>query len=620
MVALQARIVGDTGQRFVRLLTAAFRLLFALFSPDDKKRDNRRRTAGQPPDNFAGSPAVNIRGRATQASAMQPVGDSAGPMATHSFDYVIVGAGSAGCTLARRLTEDAGTRVLLLEAGGWDRDPWIKIPIGWGRILEKRLHDWMYFTEPEPALDGRRIECARGKVIGGSSSINAMAYVRGNKGDYDRWASSGLAGWSYDEVLPYFRRQESWEGGAGAFRGGDGPLTVQTSTFKDELIEACLAAGAALQMPRTPDYNGAQQEGLGLMQQTIRDGRRCSAAEAYLRPALGRANLTVQTGALVNRVVLDGGRAIGVEYASGSETRIAHAEREVLLCGGVINSPQLLMLSGIGDPAQLAAHGIAATVELPGVGKNLQDHLSVLADVARADTGPFVATLRLDRIVTALVRAYCFGTGPAAETPSGWTGFVKSRPDVELPDIQFLFRAVATGAAPYLPPFKPAFADGFSLRAVMLRPESRGEITLSSADPRAKVRIRQNFLSTDNDKRTIRDGLKLVRRMAQTAPLADFVARELKPGGAVQSDDELDAYIRATAATAHHPLGTCKMGPDSDRMAVVDPELRVRGVAGLRVVDASVMPDLVGGNINAPVIMIAEKAADLIRGAITPSP
>src|SRR5579863_4901915 len=535
-------------------------------------------------------------------------------MATKPYDYVIVGAGSAGCTLARRLTEDPDVRVLLLEAGGWDRDPWIKIPLGWGRILEKRLHDWMYFTEPEPHADGRRIECARGKVIGGSSSINAMAYVRGNPGDYDRWAASGLTGWSYADVLPYFRRQESWEGEAGPYRGSDGPLTVSTARYDDPLVEACLDAGRALQLPATADYNGATQEGLSRIQQTIRNGRRCSAAEAYLRPALRRPNLTVETGALASRIVLEAGRAVGVEYERRGASAVARAEREVVLSGGVINSPQLLMLSGIGDPEALRAHGIRVAVELPGVGRNLQDHLSVLADYQRREPGPFVAMMRLDRVALALARAYCFGTGPASETPSGWTGFVKSRPDVELPDIQFLFRAAPGGAGPYLPPFKPAFADGFALRAVMLRPESRGEISLASADPKLPPRIRQNFLATEGDRRTLRDGLKLVRRLCATPPLGDFAARELATGAKVQSDDDLDAYIRATAATAHHPLGTCKMGPESDKMAVVDAELRVNGVGGLRVVDASVMPDLVGGNINAPVIMIAEKAADLIRG------
>jgi 4-pyridoxate dehydrogenase len=535
-------------------------------------------------------------------------------MPAKSYAYIIVGAGSAGCTLASRLTEDPGATVLLLEAGGWDRDPWIKIPLGWGRILERRLHDWMYFTEPEENVNGRRIECARGKVIGGSSSINAMAYVRGTRGDYDRWAAAGLDTWSYAHVLPYFRRQESWEGGAGEYRGGDGPLTVGTARYDDPIIDACLAAGAALQLPHTDDYNGAQQEGLGRMQQTIRKGRRCSAAEAYLRPAFARSNLTVETGAFAHRIVLDRDRAVGVEYERGGKTIVARAEREVILAGGVINSPQLLMLSGVGDPDRLAEHGIAVAAPLAGVGQNLQDHLSVPANYTRREPGPFVATMRFDRILFALARAYCFGTGPASETPSGWTGFVKTRPELEVPDIQFLFRAVATEAAPYLPPFKPAYADGFSLRAVMLHPQSRGEITLASADPRVPVRIRQNFLATEGDCRTIRDGLKLVRRICATPPLSGFAARELAPGPQVLSDAALDDYIRATAATAHHPAGTCKMGRPTDPTAVVDPQMNVLGTQGLRVVDASVMPDLVGGNINAVVIMIAEKAADLIRG------
>jgi choline dehydrogenase/4-pyridoxate dehydrogenase len=438
--------------------------------------------------------------------------------------------------------------------------------------------------------------------------------VRGHRGDYERWAAAGLTQWSYAHALPYFRKQEAWAGGASAYRGGDGPLTTRNATYADPIVQAYLAAGESLGWPKTADYNGAQQEGLGLMQSTIRNGRRCSAAVAYLHPVRARANLTIETHALARRIVCEGHRAVGVEFEQRGQTSTARAAREVILAGGVINSPQLLMLSGIGDPEELHAHGIDVHVPLPGVGRNLQDHFSVGVEYTRKEPGPLQQVMRADRIAMELGKAYFFGTGFATDLPSGWTAFLKSRPDAKLPDIQFLFRAGPMQAGPYLAPFKRGFDDGFALRAVLLRPESRGRLKLASRDPKAAMRIHQNALASDNDWATLRAGIRIVREIGRQAALAPFVDKEVGPGPDKASDAELNDYIRQATQTAHHPLGTCKMGVDSDPMAVVDPELRVRGVERLRVVDASVMPDLVGGNINGPVVMIAERAADLIRG------
>ncbi len=528
------------------------------------------------------------------------------------FDYVIVGAGSAGCVVANRLSADPAVRVLLLEAGGWDWHPLIRVPLGVGRIWGFDRFDWGYRADSGPATGNRHIETARGKIIGGSHSINAMGYIRGNPADYDRWSQRGLQGWSFREVLPYLKRAETWEDGENEYRGGDGPLYVRRTKDIDPLYEAYIAAGLASGHPYTDDYNGAQQHGFGWAQWTIRAGLRDTTARGYLHPALRRRNLTVAPLSLAVRVLLEQHRAVGIEFMTDGQRRSARAEREIILCGGAINTPQLLMLSGIGDPDDLRVIGIEPSLALRGVGRNLQDHYATGLLHERREAGPFVRLTRADRLAFAFARAYLAGTGPATDVPSGFMAFVKTDAALDIPDIQFLFRSGAADAGPWFPGIKQPWRDAFICRPILLRPQSRGRITLRSADPRERVSIDQNFLAVGSDLRTLREGLKLLRDVASQKQLDPFRGREIRPGKELRSDAELEAYIRSTPATAHHPCGTCRMGIDED--AVVDGELRLRGIAGLRVADASIMPDLVGGNINATVIMIAEKAAHLIAG------
>ena len=528
-----------------------------------------------------------------------------------TYDYVIVGAGSAGCVLANRLSEDGATRVLLLEAGPRDLHPFIHVPLGMGKMHEWGLFDWGYETDPEPGLQNREIEATRGKVLGGSSSINVMAYTRGHRGDYDRWARNGATGWSYAETLPYFKRCETWEGGANLYRGGAGPLGTEFARTEDPLYAAWIEAAQQAGFPATPDYNGRDGEGIGKSQYTIRNGRRASSANAFLRPAKRRPNLRVLTGVHVLRIVIERGRAVGVLYWRKGREATARADREVVVSAGAFNSPQLLMLSGIGPADHLREHGIAPVADLP-VGKNLQDHLAVLIMFARKGLGSFHREMRFDRMATSMVRAYMLGSGPGTVVPGGLHAFMKTRPESETPNIEYMFRGLPTRAHLWFPLIKKPYADGYGIRPTLLHPRSRGEVTLRSSDPRAPMRIRYNFYSHPEDMPEHIEGFKRGRDIAYQRALDPFRAAEETPGDKVRTDAEIEAFIRRTAITAHHPAGSCKMGASAD--CVLDPELRVRGVHGLRVVDASAMPDMVSAHINACILMMADKASDMILG------
>jgi choline dehydrogenase len=530
------------------------------------------------------------------------------------YDYIIVGAGSAGCVLANRLTEDPATRVLLIEAGGKDGSLLVKMPAGVAQLIAKAgPYNWGFWTEPEPNLENRKLWWPRGKGLGGSSSINGMIYIRGHARDYDQWRQMGLPGWGYADVLPYFKRSECYEKGADAWHGHEGPLRVSDGKSSNPIYKASIEAGRQAGYPVTDDFNGLRQEGFGPYQLTIHDGQRWSAARGYLHPALTRPNLTCLTGTRTTRIVVENGRAVGVEIVEpkAKAARIVYADAEVLLSAGAVQSPHILQLSGIGDPDELTAHGIKPVHELKGVGANLQDHLDVC--MSWECHLPITAYSMRKGIVKTLgvgLSYMLFGKGAGRQNFLESGAFLRSRPDLDRPDLQ-----IHTVLAIMQEHGKVQVAkDGFTFHVCQLRPESRGRIGLRSADPMADPAIFANYLSAEEDRRAMREGVKMMRDVAGQSALDPYRGPEYAPGESVRTDAEIDAWIRRTAETIYHPVGTCRMGAAGDAMAVVDAELKVQGLEGLRVVDASVMPTLIGGNTNAPTIMIAEKISDVLRG------
>ncbi|MEH2595040.1 choline dehydrogenase [Bradyrhizobium sp. AZCC 1577] len=524
------------------------------------------------------------------------------------FDYIVIGAGSAGCTVASRLSEDPSVSVLVLEAGGPDRNILIHVPVGYVKTIDMPAVNWRFQTEPEAYTYQRPFPIPRGKVLGGTSSLNAMLYVRGESRDYDGWAQLGNRGWSWDDVLPYFRKSENWEGAPAAWRGKDGPLNVRDQYEFAEITDALIAAAGECGYPRNPDYTCGKQDGFAYFQLTQKNGVRWSTKRAFLEPAMKRPNVRVATGAHTTKVIFDGKRAVGVAYRKGSSDLIAKARREVLLCAGAVQSPQLLELSGIGRPDVLREHGIDVLHALPGVGENFQDHY-IIRMVWRVIGARTLNERSHGLPLLKEIFRYALTRRGVLTTSAGIVnGNVRSRPELETPDIQYTI-----AHASFKDPVKRILdrEPGLTIGPTPLRPESRGSIHIKSADPFAAPAIRPNFLSKEADRECLVEGMKIARRITAAPALARYIAEEVDPGGDARSDDELLDFARRKGGTIHHPVGTAKMG--SDAMAVVDDRLRVHGIDGLRVIDASIMPLIVSGNTNAPVIMIAEKAADMIK-------